>query len=576
MHPRLAFGIVGLGMVVAAGALVAWATCDCAKLPLEAMLARAVAGLAFIAVGVVALNQRGSGRVGALMTAVGFAWFVDDLGWIYAPLPYSVARFGAGFFQPLLAHLAVVFPYGRLRSQLDRAVVIAGYGLWFASALAVQSVWDPADAGCPACPRNLFMIDRDPRLHDLFEQLTTGVSLAFTAVAFGVVVRHWSTASVPARRALDPVLWASVPLASVVVIYSLIGRSFAPSWAPLALTALPAGFLVGVLRIRLSRAAVGRLVIDLSHASPVGSSTLRDVLARTLDDPSLQVAYWMPERRAFIGADGTIVQLPTAARSGRITTLVERDGEPIAALIHDVAVKDDPELIEAVAAAARLAIENGRMQAEIMAQLQEVRASRARLVEAAGAERRRIERNLHDGSQQRLVTLALALSMAQARVTPDAHPELASILREAAEELKHALAELRELARGIHPAILTEAGLGPALSSLAERCSVPVTVAAVPSVRLPAAVEVAAYFVVAECLANAAKHARASSVTVTVEHTDSDLVVQVIDDGVGGAEFVEGSGLQGLADRVGALGGRLDVLSPPGGGTRVVAMMSCQ
>ena len=258
-----------------------------------------------------------------------------------------------------------------------------------------------------------------------------------------------------------------------------------------------------------------------------------------------------------------------------MATLLRRDGQPIAALIHDPMLRDDPELIEAAAAAARLAIDNERLQATIRAQLQEVRASRARIVEAADAERRRIERNLHDGSQQRLVTLSLALGLARARLGPDADADLASLLDEASDELRAALAELRALARGIHPAVLTTAGLGPALESLVERAPLPVRLVAVPDGRLPAAIEAAAYFVVAEALANVAKYAAASSVTVGARWHADGLVVEVVDDGVGGADPARGSGLQGLADRVGALDGQLEVSSPPGGGTRVEATIPC-
>src|SRR6266851_5683975 len=435
-------GVAGLGVGVAAGAVAAWATCDCTKLPVEAMAARVIAGLAFINVGIVALRRRGSGRVGALMCGVGFAWFIDDLSWIYAPLPSSISHFGAALFQPMLAHLTIAFPSGRLRARLDRWVVGSVYVAWLVLTLALLSVWDPADAGCPTCPRNLLMISRAPQVHDVLDELSTGITLILAALVVGVVLRHWMIASAPARRALAPVLWASAPLAGVVVEYSLVGRSYTPAGAPLALAALPIGFLVGLLRISLSRAAVGRLVIELGDSPPAGwrPTQLRDALARTLDDPSLQVAYWLPEQQLFVDPAGIPVQLPDERDSDRVTTLLERGGKPIAALIHDVAVRDDPELVEAVGAAARLAIENGRLEAEIRAQLQEVRASRTRLVEAAGAERRRIERNLHDGSQQRLVNLALALSMAQSRLRPDVDAELAGMLSEAAQELKLALA----------------------------------------------------------------------------------------------------------------------------------------
>lgn len=560
------------GVVSAASALAAWWTCDCAKLPLEGELARVVAGLSFVVVGLIAWIAQGNHRVGLLMSAVGLTWFIDDLGWIYAPLPYTIAAVGRASFQPVLAHLVVAFPSGRLRSSLDRRLIATTYIAWFGITMIVTALWDPAD-DCLGCSTNLLLLHHDSNLHDLAEQASTVLVLTLSIAVAALVVWHWFKASVAGRRALAPVLWAAAPLGVVVIAYSLIGRSWIPPLAPLALTVLPVGLLVGLLRMRLYRAAVGRLVIELCQTLPPGG--LRDALARTLADPSLQVAYWIPERSSFVDADGSPMQLPVDASAGQLTAMLERDGQPIAALIHDAALEDDPELVAAAGAAARLAIENERLQADIRAQLNEVRTSRARLVEAAAAERRRIERDLHDGSQQRLVTLALTLGLARSRLGPDADSELARALREASEQLNLALAELRELARGIHPAILTESGLSPALVSLAERSSVPVVVASVLTERLPAPVEVAAYFVVAEALANVAKHAAASKISVRVERVDGCVVVEVIDDGVGGANLSHGSGLQGLADRVGALDGRLQVVSPDAGGTRVIAVIPC-
>ena len=219
-------------------------------------------------------------------------------------------------------------------------------------------------------------------------------------------------------------------------------------------------------------------------------------------------------------------------------------------------------------------IENERLHAEVRAQLEEVRASRARIVEFGDAERRRVERNLHDGAQQRLVNISLALGIARSQVPATADGELAAALDEAAAELRLALAELRELARGIHPVILSEAGLGPALASLAERSPIPVTVTAAPPGRFPPQVEETAYYVASEALANAAKHARATAVSISARRLDGDLLVEVGDDGVGGAD-PDGSGLRGLADRVAALDGRLHVHSPPGEGTRIAAELPC-
>jgi signal transduction histidine kinase len=196
--------------------------------------------------------------------------------------------------------------------------------------------------------------------------------------------------------------------------------------------------------------------------------------------------------------------------------------------------------------------------------------SRARIVEAGDAERRRLERNLHDGAQQRLVSLALQLRMVEASF--EGNPARARTdLAEAREQLKHALDELRELARGIHPAILTDGGLAPALTALATRAPLPVEIDDVPDERLPEPVEAAAYYLIAEAITNVAKHAQASHVAVSVRHDNGRIVVEVADDGIGGADPGAGSGLHGLADRVEALHGHLRVDSPPGGGTRVEA-----
>lgn len=561
---------VGLtGLLAAAGAFAAWSTCVCAKLPLEGEVARIITGLAFVGVGLIAWARQGNPRIGVLMSAVGLSWFVEDLGWIYQPLPYTVAFFGGGLFQPILAHLVLAFPSGWLRTRTRKAVIAAGYVFWLLVTVATQVVWDPAD-DCLGCSTNLLELRHDPGLHNLVEQISIGVAIVLTGVVVVLLIQRWYASSTLGRRALAPVVWAVVPLAAAVVGYSLVGKSFMPPLAPLALTALPVGFLVGLLRMDLGRAAVGRLVIELGNTPAPGR--LRDALARTLHDSSLQVVYWRREQPSFVDPSGHPVALPEPG-SGRVATVLERDGEPIAALIHDAALQDDSALIEAAAAAARLAIENERLHAEVQAQLQEVRASRTRVVAAADAERRRIERDLHDGSQQRLVTLALALSLARAKLGANADPELARGLQDASDELKLALAELRELARGIHPAILTTSGLGPALVSLAERSSLPVTIAALPEERLAAPVEAAAYFVVAEALTNAAKYARAAGVSISARRVNNDLIVEVVDDGCGRADPSQGSGLQGLADRVGALDGRLEVVSPPDGGTRVLGII---
>ena len=316
--------------------------------------------------------------------------------------------------------------------------------------------------------------------------------------------------------------------------------------------ALAAGMLWG----GAGRGAVADLVVELERTPP---GSVRDALAHTLGDPSLELALWLPERAAYVDGTGRPLELPPSG-SGRAVTVLGPAEAPVAALVHDPALLERPKLLEAAGAAVRLALENERLQAELRLQLAEVRASRARIVDAGDAERRRLERDLHDGAQQRLLSLGLALQLVRSELGPSANGA-ATLLGEAEAELAAALEELRELAQGIHPAVLTEQGLGPALRTLAARSPLPLELRHLPDERLPAPVEAAAYFVVSEALANVAKHAHASAVSVSIVRHDGSLVVEIEDDGVGGAEPKAGSGLAGLADRVQALEGRLTIES---------------
>jgi signal transduction histidine kinase len=329
------------------------------------------------------------------------------------------------------------------------------------------------------------------------------------------------------------------------------------------LATVPFGFLAGLLRSRLAQgAAVSELVRRLGQAPE--PDALRAALAEALDDPSLVLAYWLPESERFVDAEGR----PTSLE-GQAWTEVELGGSRIAAIVHHPSLADEPQLVHAAGAAAALALENQRLSAELRARIEELRASRARLVEAGDTERRRLERNLHDGAQSRLVALALKLRMARTRA--EGHPEIASMLDESSAELQESLDELRELARGIHPAVLSDRGLLPALETVANRSPVPVELDAVVEDDLPPAVATAIYFVVSEGLVNVAKYAQAEQATVSVEREGDRVVASVGDDGIGGADVAAGSGLRGLSDRVAALDGHLELDSPPGGGTRLRA-----
>jgi signal transduction histidine kinase len=299
-----------------------------------------------------------------------------------------------------------------------------------------------------------------------------------------------------------------------------------------------------------------------------GEGPVREMLAERLGDRSLNIAYWLPDRGVFVDDRGHRVDLPSSG-SGRAWTAVEREGTRVAAIVHDAELDATPELVHAAASAAALAIDNERLKADLRARLEELRHSRRRIVEAADDARREIERNLHDGAQQQLVSLALDLRLLRARLKQD--PELAGTVEELADKLAAALAELRELARGIHPAVLSDHGLAPAIHVLVER--VPIAVECDLSVeeRLPPPVEAAAYFVVAEGLTNVIKYANATSAKVSVRRRRSDVEVEVEDNGVGGAQLDAGSGLRGLSDRLAALEGDLALESPLGEGTRLFA-----
>ncbi len=338
----------------------------------------------------------------------------------------------------------------------------------------------------------------------------------------------------------------------------------------MAQLSVPVALAFGLIWEGGGRGALAGLVVALERTPP---GAVRDALARTLGDPSLELALWLPERKCYVDATGAPVTLPLPASGRAVTTLGSADA-PVAALVHDPVLLERRGLLAAAGAAAGLALENERLQAELRAQLAELRASRARIVTAGDEERRRLERDLHDGAQQRLLSLGLALQLARTKLGPDANGA-AELLTEAGAELHAALDELRELARGIHPAVLTEQGLAAALRSLAQHSPVPVTIAAVPEERLPAPAEAAAYFLVSEALANVAKYARATRVRISVAHADRRLLVDVDDDGVGGADPSRGSGLRGLADRVYSLDGQLQLESPPGSGTHLHAEIPC-
>jgi len=528
---------------------------------------------AYVFAGVIAWSRRPDSRLGPLMIVAGFAVFLSSLASAKFAFPYTIGIAFDLLPPVLLLHVFLGFPTGRLERPLDRALVATGYATAFGAQLVGLALGGFGDD-------NLVSLATEPDAAYTLLRVQLAVLSGLCLAAVALLVVRWRGSGRPLRRS-RALLVDSFGLALVMIAFlygsaalGLVGGQLAfevlRRATLFAIGLAPLAFLVGLLDARLGRATVGDLLVEL-RANPAPGH-LRDALARALRDPSLSLVYWLPDFGGWIDADGRPAQLPDEG-SGRGTTLIDRGGEHLAALLHDPSLDDEPELLQAVAAAAAIALENGRLQAELRARLEELKESRARIVEAADSERRRIERDLHDGAQQRMVAIALQLRLLQGRIRddPDAAEQLATT---ASDELALSLKELRELARGIHPAVL-EHGLAAALDSLATRSTVPTTVSFGTDERLPERVELAAYFVASEALANIAKYADATAVTMRVRRTATEVSIEIADDGVGGADHALGSGLRGLADRVEALDGRLRVSSPAGGGTVVTAEMPC-
>ena len=530
--------------------------------PIDVIL-RLVGG-SFAACGLIAWRRRPDSRSGLLMTATGFAFLLSAL---LREDDTLLAVTAASWLSDLwtLFFIPLVLTYctgGRLRTTADRVLL----GAVVVEIALLAPLWlvfsdDPA---------TLLLALPDPAVAHVIDRVQRGLYLAISAGTAAVVAARWRAASAPGRRAMLPSVAGAVCLllwAALLGVDLVVGgaRHEVLLWtAACSIALVPVAFLVGLLRSRLARGGLADLFGELVTMQP---ADLQAALARVLHDPKFAIAYAGPDG-GFVDVHGSPVDLPEPA-SGRSVSRVARDGVPVAALVYDRSLDDDPELVEAVGGAATIALENRLLHAQSDARLAELRASRQRLVTAADAERRRIERNLHDGAQQRLVTLALQLSLIQRRIR-DNPGDAEQLVASASDELALSLAELRELARGIHPAAL-EQGLEHALEALVLRSPVPAELVVEPGPRLPGHIEFAAYFVASEALANVAKYAGASAVIIRLNRDATGAVVEIADDGVGGADPAAGSGLRGLADRVEAVGGRLLIMSPPGGGTVVTA-----
>ena len=528
----------------------------------------------FIATGLLAWKLRPANRTGRVMVATGLFLLLDFFQDGPIPLLAPIGLIGTTISDVLLGFLILSFPSGTLRSSFDRAFLVAsGVALLATNAIAFAAL-DTRAGGRNY--DNPYLVVRDPELASAAVMLSVLTSVVVLLGFLAIFAVRWARASGPTRRVLSPVLIPSTFLMVAIIAAVLLNSADVPPEIQLASgviqalarALIPVGFLVGLMRTRMARSAIADLVVELGETP--APARLRDALANALGDPGLTVAYWSAADDAYLQADGTHMTEPTES-SGRAITYLERDGQPIAAIMHDAALLNDPGLVASVASAMRLSVENERLQAEVEAQLGEVRESRARIVAAGDAERKRVERDLHDGAQQRLVSLTLALRLAKLKLGDDGDPAVRLSLDQASEEAHSALSELRELARGIHPQILTEAGLGTAIESIADRSSIPVTVEGATDERFSPAVEGTAYFVASEALTNIAKYSNARRAVVRIGRRDEGLTIEISDDGIGGADPANGTGLRGLVDRLAVVDGTLEIVSPTGGGTRLIA-----
>jgi signal transduction histidine kinase len=493
-------------------------------------------GWTFIGCGLVAAWRRPESRSGLLMAATGFTWFVGNfaqvgvaaVAWVAAQLVY--------LHRGPLVQLLLTYPSGRSGSRLVRGAVVVGYvvavitPIWRSGATIVLAVLLLA-----VCARDYARsVGRLRRARRIALQAAAGLSLVLVAIAGANLL-------LPPAEVSGPSL----------LVYQV------------ALCLLAGGLLADQLVAPWQRAAVADLVVELGEAR---SGTLRGALSRALGDPSLEIGYWLPDRHAYVDAEGRALASPDPG-SGRSMTVLERGGQPVAVLVHDSAVLEDPGLLEAVASAAQLAAANARLRADVQARVAELAASRRRILQARDEGRRKLERRLRDGAEARLGALAVTLRRGQRTATSQ---QTSDQIVGAQDQLVRTLEELRRLAQGLHPRELSERGLEGALAALAEDLLLPVELK-ITRTQLPERVAAAAYFICAEALTNTAKHAAAAHVAVAVTAGEDRVRVEIADDGMGGADPARGSGLRGLADRIEAFGGTLQVESAPGHGTRLVA-----
>ena len=549
-----------------------------------ACVARASMVAVPICVGLYAWHSRPNERFGRLLVAAGFGWFLTTLAESNDELVYSVGRVAGWCVEVGFVWLILAFPSGRLVGRVDRwlfwavtAVLVVLYlpTALLADGFPVPSPYTSCDGGCPA---NAFLIGSEPAFVDAVVVPVREVLTMLLFLAVTVRVAQRVVGSTPLTRiTLAPVL--VVAGARLAVLSLALGIRRVSPGSPvvdalvwllvLAVPALAVAFLVGLLQRRLYAAgALERL--GAKARNPLTREELRRALAEAVSDPTLRIVHWLERPHGhWVDVDGRPVE-PPRAESGRCLTEVREGDRLVAGLVHSDVLRGEVDFLQAVASYALIALENRRLTAQVESSLHEVRQSRTRIQASGDRERRRIERDLHDGAQQRLVALGIQLQLTEDLIKLDRDQGLEK-LHALGDEVDRTLEEIQALGRGVYPSVLADRGLAEALRAVALRLPMAATVNPDGVGRYPAEVENAVYFCCLEAMQNASKHARESGVVAVTLGENQGLVFEIRDDGAGFDRTVvaPGVGLTNMHDRVAAVGGTVEVRSAPGAGTVV-------
>jgi signal transduction histidine kinase len=569
--------VVALGLAGASASVLAgWLVWDSPLIAhAQAMgVAKGTLVAAYVGVGVYTWARRPASRLGPLIAGAGFLYTATSLAAVDRSFPYTVGRVALAALVVYFAYLFASFPRGRPQSTAERGFVAvclsASVVLWAALLVFANELphGGPVSDCTSDCPGNALQLVQTSST--VTHALNLAASAATALIVVGaIVLLAQKAASEPLvrRRALTPLVYASIALAATFGTYSVLSEIAAPPGLGLRVAcaigalSVPLALLFGRVRGRLT--ATSAMWREMSRIAPqnVTPAWLQEFLRETLGDPSFELVLWSDGRNGFVDVAGELYDLPSPTTS-RSVTLLARRGLPSLALVHDVALNEDLEIVQGLGVMAATLLENATLVGELQ-------ASRARIVESVDQERHRLERDLHDGAQQRLTTIQLKLAVASEEAD---HAVLREELEELAAETAAAASELRAVAHGIYPPLLHDAGVAPALRAVAARAPIRVRMIDRGIGRATAGVELAVYYCTLEALQNAAKHAgQDAQAVVTLARTHDELVFEVRDDGDGfdSSAHVGGIGFVSMRDRVGAVGGRLEIRSAPGAGTSV-------